>query len=140
MNAGRPPQAPPPTPGARVLVIEDYADLREITCRILTLKGYRVESAADGLAGLELFRAGHFDAVVCDLGLPRLGGSELVRQLRALGPRTALVAVTGLLSNGLAQEALAAGCDEVLVKPLPSLRVLVEVLERTMARKRPGSN
>ena len=63
MNAVRAPQVPPPIPLARVLVIEDYADLREITCRILTLKGYQVESAADGLAGIELFRAGGFDAV-----------------------------------------------------------------------------
>jgi CheY-like chemotaxis protein len=123
-----------------VLVVEDYADLREILCRVLELQGYGVQPAGDGREALELFRSGSFDAVICDLGLPGMCGRDLVAQVRQLRPGTAVVVLTGLLTDDLASDAAAAGCDELLVKPLPSFKDLILALERALSRHRPAGS
>jgi len=130
-GAGR--EAPAP---ARVLVVEDHADIREIFCRVLELAGYRVTPAGDGLAGLEAFLSGAFEAVVTDLFLPGLGGQELVSRIRKIRPRTAIVVLTGLPTDEVLSAAWAGGADEVLVKPLPSLKALPEAVERALRVRR----
>ncbi|GMU61581.1 MAG: hypothetical protein AMXMBFR34_33440 [Myxococcaceae bacterium] len=73
-----------PRPGGRttVLVVEDEASVRELVSRRLATAGYQVTSAADGVEGLQKALAKSFDLIVVDLGLPRLDGWGLLRQLR----------------------------------------------------------
>ena len=130
-GAGRPVPA-----GASVLVVEDHADIREIFCRVLELAGHRATPAGDGLAGLERFLSGDFDAVVTDLFLPGLDGQELVRRIRQIRPRTAIVVLTGLPTDEVLAAASAGGADEVLVKPLPTLKALPQAVERALRLRR----
>ena len=70
------------TPKARVLVVEDNADVRQVVSIYLKSHGYQVEEARDGAEGLEKALA-RPDIVLLDVLLPRLDGIEMLRRLRA---------------------------------------------------------
>jgi DNA-binding response OmpR family regulator len=105
--------------GALVLLVEDDAIARELMASELQHAGFVVRQAADGEEGLDEARRFRPDVIVLDLMLPKVNGFSLVRAVRTLehGPR-AVVAVSGLASEALRSEALAAGCDAFLPKPV----------------------
>lgn len=70
-------------PSPRILVVEDDVDIRALNAQVLLGSGYRVETAADGIAGWEALHGNRFDLVVTDHDMPRLSGLELVKQVRA---------------------------------------------------------
>ena len=111
-----------------ILVVDDEAD----TCRnlsdILTDLGYRVDTALDGFAALELARKKCYDIALLDLKMPGMDGLTLYRELRKLCAGTVAIVVTAYASKATAEEALAAGAWHVLPKPvdLPRLMTLVE--------------
>jgi signal transduction histidine kinase len=128
-----------PASRARVLVVDDNADLREYVSGLLG-PVYDVSTAADGRAALEAVRARAPDIVVSDVMMPRLDGFGLVRELRA-DPSTASLPVI-LLSARAGEEALIggleAGSDDYLVKPFSARELLARVrthLELARARR-----
>src|SRR5215207_6119104 len=118
----------------RVLVVEDDADIAGVLRRSLDKEGYDVRVAGDGEAALE--QAGVFepDAVVLDLGLPRLDGVEVCRRLRDDGdvPILILTARDALDSR---VEGLDSGADDYLVKPFERDELLARL--RALLRRRP---
>jgi two-component system CheB/CheR fusion protein len=115
--------------GAKLVVVEDNADGREALCELLGLTGFKCHSAADGAAGMALIERTQPEAAILDLGLPLLDGLEMARRLRA-DPRFAnmyLIALTGYGQRIDRENALAAGFDEHLVKPVDT-RELLRVL------------
>jgi DNA-binding response OmpR family regulator len=119
---------------ARVLVVEDDADIAGVLRRSLRMDGYDVRLAGDGEEALE--EAGVFepDAVVLDLGLPRMDGIEVCRRLRADGdvPILVLTARDALDSR---VEGLDSGADDYLVKPFERDELLARL--RALLRRRP---
>ena len=119
---------------ARVLIVEDDAAIGEVLQRSLQLEGYEVAVAADGVAALE--RAYDFDpdAVILDLGLPRLDGIDVARRIRKDSdiPILMLTARDELESR---VEGLDAGADDYLVKPFERQELLARV--RAMLRRTP---
>jgi DNA-binding response OmpR family regulator len=117
---------------ARVLVVEDDEAPREFLSMELHSAGFVVAQAADGEQGLEELLQFAPDVVVLDLMLPRLNGFDVARAARnverkASKRRMAIVAVTALSSEALRAEALAAGCDALLVKPVRATQVVEQV-------------
>jgi PAS domain S-box-containing protein len=114
--------------GARVLVADDNADMREYLYRLLR-PGYQVMTVTDGRAALRAARSRPPDLIISDVMMPRLDGLGLVTALRA-DPRTADVPVL-LLSARAGQEAaiegLDAGADDYLVKPFSAAELLARV-------------
>jgi two-component system cell cycle response regulator DivK len=110
----------------RVLVIDDDASTRARIADELTGAGYVVATAANGEDGLEEAMRFRPDAIVLDLVLPELSGFSVARIVRALESLRSvpIVAVSGLVSGPLREEALAAGCDVFLAKPVAAARVL----------------
>jgi len=111
-----------------VLLIEDNVDVCDTLKGFLELDAHDVTAAYDGIAGLAQAQAGGFDVLICDIGLPGLDGLEVIRRLRAGGGRVFAVALSGY---GQAQDranALDAGFDEYLVKPVrpDSLLALID--------------
>ena len=102
-----------------VLVVEDHADAREMYAAGLELAGFRVAEAADGLqaiaSAIELRPA----VIIMDLSLPRLDGWAATRQLKTDARTTSIpvVALSGHTLPRYIDEARAAGCVAVLVKP-----------------------
>lgn len=119
------------TDGARILIAEDNADLREYLVRLL---GHRwtVDRASDGHQALEAVRAHLPDLVIADVMMPRMDGLELVRALRADESTERLPVV--LLSARAGEEAriegLEAGADDYLVKPFSSRELVATIAAR----------
>jgi CheY-like chemotaxis protein len=105
--------------GRRVLIIEDHADGREILRILLELLGCQVEVAADGVQGVIKALTGNPEIALVDIGLPRLDGYQVARKLRAaLGRKIFLIAQTGYGQPQDREQALQAGFDAHLVKPV----------------------
>jgi two-component system phosphate regulon response regulator PhoB len=120
---------------AKILVVDDDADIRELVSMKLTNAGYDVIAEADGETGLAAVIDQRPDLVVLDWMMPGLTGIEVCRALRD-DPRTVNTAV--LLLTARAQEAdiengFAAGADDYIVKPF-SARELATRVETLLAR------
>ncbi len=66
----------------RVLVVDDSITVREVERKLLESVGYKVQTAVDGMDGLNMLRSQHFDMLVTDVDMPRMNGVELVKTLR----------------------------------------------------------
>ena len=117
------------TDGLRVLVVDDNRDSARSLALLLETQGHQVQTAYDGLAGIEAVDAFEPDAVVLDIGLPGLNGYEVARRIRARldGKPLMLVALTGYGHEDSRLQAQAAGFDLHLVKPV-ELQVLQQLL------------
>ncbi|MCM2421721.1 response regulator transcription factor [Streptomyces sp. So13.3] len=118
--------APPP---ARILVVDDEPEVRAAVEDGLTVEGYAVRGAADGLAALSEVAAWQPDAIVLDVMMPVLDGLAVCRRLRGLGDRTPVLVLTALDSVSERVDGLDAGADDYLVKPF----ALDELLARLRA-------
>src|SRR5215210_3177584 len=118
----------------RVLVVEDDVDIAGVLRRSLDKEGYQVRVAGDGEAALEQSSLFEPDAVVLDLGLPKLDGVEVCRRLREGGdvPILMLTARDGIDSR---VEGLDSGADDYLVKPFERDELLARI--RALLRRRP---
>jgi len=104
----------------RVLVVDDYADLRHMWSLWLNMWGFDVREAADGRVATELAVDEHPRVVLMDLSMPIMDGLTAVRQLRA-DPRTADLTVIGVTAQGRTHPAVGEfrkACDLLLEKPL----------------------
>lgn len=105
------------SPFASVLVIEDQHDIAANIWDFLERRGYEVDHAADGATGLQHALHGRFDAIVLDLGLPRLDGLELCRRLREAGRGTPVLMLTARDTLDDKLRGFAEGADDYMVKP-----------------------
>jgi len=123
-------QAVKPDLQRRVLIVDDNKDSAESLAMLMQLLGHDVRTAHDGETGLETARQFAPDIVVLDIGLPRLNGLEVARQLRQdLGFRdTLLIAMTGYGQEEDRRRSHGAGFNAHLVKPVDfgELQALLE--------------
>jgi two-component system response regulator PhoP len=101
----------------RVLVVEDEAALREALKADLTAAGHTVDTAIDGEEGLFAGTEYPIDVAIIDLGLPKIPGFELIRQLRARGKSFGILVLTARDSWQDKVEGLGAGADDYVAKP-----------------------
>jgi signal transduction histidine kinase/HAMP domain-containing protein len=115
----------PKVPSKRVLLADDNEDFAAGTAAILEMLGHDVRVAHDGAEALALAQAFKPEIAFLDIGLPRLNGYELARQLRQLplAQRPFLVAVTGWGQDSDVQRSREAGFDLHLVKPVDFQRI-----------------
>ena len=122
----------------KILVIEDHPEMRRFIAEVLSSE-YRVVTAADGLEGLSSVAAERPDLVVTDLMMPKLGGDELVRRMRANKELTQLpvLVLSARADDELRLKLLAESVQDYLVKPFSAgeLRARVRNLE-TMKQTR----
>ena len=118
----------------RVLVVEDDHDIADVLRRSLRIEGYDVRVAGDGVGALDEATVFEPDAVVLDLGLPRLDGVEVCRQLRADGDVPILI-LTARDALDARVEGLDSGADDYLVKPFERQELLARL--RALLRRRP---
>ena len=122
-------------PKARILVVDDEANARRALRTILDEEGFEVSEAADGQEALEILRERGADVVLADIRMPRLDGIQLVRRARSEGSSALFVMMTAFATIETAVEAMRAGAENFLVKPLEPSTVLV-VLEKVLEKQR----
>ncbi|MDX6406168.1 MAG: hypothetical protein QOH70_3623 [Blastocatellia bacterium] len=102
------------------LLVEDFEDSRFMMRRLLEIAGYRVVEASDGEQAVELAVQKHPALILMDLSLPKMDGlaaTRQIRQHRELG-NTPIVAISAHDSPESRSDALEAGCNEYVTKPI----------------------
>lgn len=125
-----------------ILVVDDFADNRDMYARFLEFSGYRAETAANGEEALQKAFALRPDAIVMDLSLPGLDGWEATRRLKKDGRTraTPVVAVTGHAFTGSEKSAKDAGCDGYVSKPCLPADLLTEIRRVLGGRRKPAKS
>ncbi len=116
--------------GLKVLVVEDNPTNRMIATKLLENLGAHVETAPDGLLGVEAAARGGFDLILMDVQMPGIDGLEAARRIRALPGPVATTPIVALTANVLSHQHRAyieAGMDGVVGKPISPAALLTEI-------------
>jgi len=115
-----------------ILLIEDNASMRRNIAQILEIEGYSVQTAPDGIAGIQLLREQRPDLVICDIMMPGMGGYEVLAQVRA-DVAIASLPFIFLTAKGEMPDlrlGMSLGADDYLAKPVSSADLLKAVRAR----------
>lgn len=112
---------------ARLLLVEDNADLAFGLSTVLEFEGHEVEIAEDGDRGLERAREYAPDLVILDLMLPGKGGYEVLRELRGAGVRTPVLILTARSQESDVVMGFDLGADDYVTKPFSTLELVARV-------------
>jgi len=120
-----------------VLLVDDYADALDVWAFFLRSSGYDVFTARSGAQAISQAERYRPDVILLDLQLPGMSGYDTARALRAstTTASTLMIAVTGYSGSREHEEAIAAGVDAVMVKPVqpPALLQRIERLLQKLA-------
>jgi DNA-binding NtrC family response regulator len=124
--------------GARVLVVEDEAYVRDSLVELLRARGYTVEGASGVNEGLRVLERSPVDVVLTDLKMPGLTGLDLIERVQATSPGVPVLVLTGHGSIATAVECLKAGAADFILKPADpqALEVAIERALRARALTR----
>lgn len=120
----------------RVLVVEDDASIRLLVCRWLESAGISTTSASDGIEALNQISSEHFDLVLLDLGLPGIGGLEILKRLQDAGSRLNVIVITGDEAPETILKAVQRQACRYVLKPL-DMKNLVELVRDELADQSP---
>ncbi|MGH7521190.1 MAG: response regulator, partial [Gemmatimonadales bacterium] len=138
LNAPRAPTAASPSekrissPGAQVLVIDDDPKVRAAVRRALEEEGFRVLEAADGEAGLRLYRERGATIVILDIFMPERDGLEFIREVRADRPKATIIAMSGggqIRQMDMLKAAAAFGASRTFSKPVAMKELVAAIHE-----------
>ncbi len=114
---------------AKILLVEDNEDNRDMLSRRLVRRNYEVLIALDGEQGIEMAQSESPDLILMDMSLPGIDGWEATRRLKQDGATSAIpiIALTAHAMSSDRQRALDAGCDDYDTKPIEIARLLEKV-------------
>jgi two-component system, OmpR family, alkaline phosphatase synthesis response regulator PhoP len=103
----------------KILVVDDSSDVRDLLSWMLATSGFQVITAEDGLSGLTMAEAERPDLIITDISMPRLDGIEMIIRLRKqLQFSKVPILVISAYGSGITGDALDAGADEAMHKPV----------------------
>ena len=111
----------------RALVVDDEKNVAYMLKAVLETRGWQVEAAENGRAGLDAFLIRRHDVVVTDLSMPVMDGLALLRAVLAAAPQTPVVLVTARGNERVAVEAMKAGAWDYFRKPFDNDEVLASL-------------
>ena len=116
---------------AKILVVEDNQDNREMVVKVLKFNGYEVIEAVDGEEGIEKAKTEAPDLILLDIYLPKMDGYEVAKRLKGDTDLRDIpvIALTAHAMKGNREQALAAGCDGYISKPI-DIRELPKQIEQ----------
>jgi two-component system, OmpR family, response regulator ResD len=117
-----------------ILIAEDDEEIRHLLAIVFQLENYSVFEAEDGTEALRIFTENltTIHLVISDLGLPGLGGVELIEHIRALSSSVKIIGASGYGKSNIREEVLKAGGDEFLPKPF-NTGELIDSVHRLLA-------
>ena len=109
----------------RVLIIDDEDNMRHMLKIMLGKAGYAVESAADGVEGLQHIEKSDFDFVLCDIRMPRMDGTTFLEEARERYPEKTYIMMSAYGTIETALEAMKKGAYDYISKPFKADEVLL---------------
>lgn len=117
-----------------IIVIDDEETIRTTVSEILTDEGYVVETAKNGKEAMHKSKKTPFDLALVDIKLPDIEGTELLKKLREMQPKMALIIMTGQPSVENAIKSVNNKADGYILKPF-DVPTLLETIKKTLAEK-----
>jgi CheY-like chemotaxis protein len=122
------------TPRKAVLIADDNEDVSDLLQELLESAGYVVHVAADGEEALAQFHAKPIDLVVTDMRMPKVGGLQVLRAIKAEQPAVPVILLTGQSAGeNDADEARQMGAFACLSKPLKDIHLLTRLVAMALA-------
>jgi two-component system, OmpR family, response regulator len=118
--------------GKRVLLVDDEVDFTTSLRKVLSRRGFEVETASDGLTALTLVAKEPFDAIVLDVKMPGMDGLHVLSEIRRMAIGARVILLTGHLSLTDEEKGIKEGAFAYLFKPFPILK-LVSVIQAAAA-------
>ena len=112
---------------ANILVIDDEKSIRNTLTEVLEYEKHTVDQAENGLEGLEKFRSGNYDVVLCDIKMPGMDGIEVMENLFTISPDIPLIMISGHANIDTAVDAIKKGAFDFIEKPLDLNRLLITI-------------
>ncbi|MBI2419753.1 MAG: response regulator [Ignavibacteriales bacterium] len=112
-----------------ILIADDSPTIRKFVSVALTMQGYEVVSACDGMEAMEKLPQAQFDLVITDLNMPNLDGFELIKSIREdeRYKEIPIIILSSLAGSAEIEKGLKSGANSYLVKPFDPKRVQYEV-------------
>ena len=118
--------------GKKVLLVDDEAAFTASLSKVLSRRGFEVETASDGLTALARIAGGSFDVIVLDVKMPGMDGIQVLNEIKRLALDLRVILLTGHLSITDEETGLKGGAFAYLFKPIPFPK-LVSVIESAAA-------
>jgi len=115
---------------ARILIIDDDDQIRDMLCRMLNQEGYVADDASNGVEGLARFRQQPYDLVLTDLIMPEKEGIEMIIELKSEFPEVKIIAMSGGARMGpeaYLQLAESLGAESCFTKPIPRKELITTI-------------
>jgi DNA-binding response OmpR family regulator len=122
----------------RILVVEDEPRMLELLRKGLYEHGFSVMTAADGATGLEILTAFEFDAIILDIGLPRMSGYGVLKALRAQARMTSVLILTARDTEDDIIRGFELGADDYLTKPFSFPELIARLHSITRCDRQEG--
>jgi len=119
----------------RILVVDDEPFIRDILADFLGLEGYSVRTAQDGVAALQELARSHYEMVISDLKMPRMGGIELLEEIPKIAPNTLTLIMTGYGTVETAIDAMKRGAYDYVLKPF-RMEEVIHIVQRGIEKQR----
>lgn len=121
---------------AKILIIEDEANIRRVLIKILTEEStsYSVDEAEDGMKGFEKIKTTDYDLVLCDIKMPKMDGVELLEAVKKIKPEIPMVMISGHGDMETAINAMRLGAFDYISKP-PDLNRLLNTVRNALDKK-----
>jgi response regulator RpfG family c-di-GMP phosphodiesterase len=119
----------------RVLIVDDEKFIRDILADFLGMEGYIVRTAEDGAAALSELGNAHYDLIISDLKMPRMGGIELLAAIGTAAPNALTVIMTGFGTVETAIDAMKQGAYDYILKPF-KVEEVIRVVQRGLEKQR----
>ena len=116
-------------PTKSILLIDDEVPIRSFMQDFFEDRGFNVETAGDGVEGVEKFQKGTFDLVITDMLMPKMIGLEVLKRIKALKPDQRVMLMTGVKEESMKQKAKDLGCYLYLTKPVQLTELEARVAE-----------
>ncbi|ATL47957.1 response regulator [Chitinophaga caeni] len=110
---------------ANILIIDDEKSIRKTLTEILSYEGYKIDEAADGAEGFKMFKEKSYDAVLCDIKMPKMDGLEFLEKAKEANPDVPIVMVSGHGNIDTAVDAVKKGAYDYISKPPDLNRLLI---------------
>ena len=123
---------------ASILVIEDDASIQELIVEFLSSEGYNVESANDGLEGIQKFKQGNYDLIILDIMMPNLDGYGVCKMIRNTS-NVPIIFLTALNDEENQLKGFDMQCDDYITKPF-SFNLLIKRVQAVLRRSVKSTN